>query len=227
MAIYLFLKLNMKKFLFGHFSESNSVFISEVKTEVKEVGFWKNLGTILCLALSYFDDFEVIYNINYNWIYYFDPKVPYSNMILYNINDIEKHILIVIGGIIKKVPDIQNIIPIIELLLRDDVCFTALSHLISSFENHYCCLICELGRSSVIMHESHEPYIWERAYYIPKMETGIIQACKCVESILGEPPNRNKQSRLVEHKNKWKDLLDIDADDIYKKAVFRFLLLFI
>jgi hypothetical protein len=211
-----------KIFIWTHSKNAYSVLISEVKTEVKNKRFWKNVGTILYLAMSYFDAFEGTDEeriINYNWIYYFDPNLSLDDMVLYNINTMDQKFLM--SGIVKKATEIENMSQIIELLLRDDVCFTALSQMVSSFQSHYCCLICELGLSPVMMHNSHEPSIWEHGYLIPKMETGIVQACKCVESILGEPPNRHKRSRLIEHKKKWKDLLGIDADDTYKKSKSR------
>jgi len=213
-----------KVFIWTHSKDAYSALISEVKTEVKNTRFWKNVGTILYLAMSYFDAFEGTDEeriINYNWIYYFDPNLSFDDMVLYNINTMDQKFLM--SGVIKKATEIENMSQIIELLLRDDVCFTALSQMVSSFQSHYCCLICELGLSPVMKHKSHEPSIWEHGYFIPKMETGIVQACKCVESILGEPPNRYKQSRLIEHKKKWKDLLGIDADDIYKKSGMSYL----
>ena len=117
-----------------------------------------------------------------------------------------------------KATDIADLAPFIELMNRDDRCFTAVSLLLSSFRIHYCCLICELGLSPYKKHESHEPELWEQADYITSMESAIVQACRCVESILGEPPNKNKYSRILAHKKKWISSVGINQDDIYEKS---------
>ena len=122
------------------------------------------------------------------------------------------------NGVIIKATRIEAMAPLIELLLRDDLCYTALNQMLSSFQLHYCCLICELGLSPIMKHPSHEPELWEHSYFISKMEASIIQACRCVESILGEPPNRAKKSSLLRHKERWKEFLEINPDDIFDKA---------
>ena len=122
------------------------------------------------------------------------------------------------NGIIKKATDIANLAPEIELMIRDDKAYTALMLLSNSFILHYICLNCELSSYPYHDHLSEEPEIWEHAAIIPNMETAIVQACRSVEGILGEPPNSKKQSAVIKHKNKWKELIDIDPDDTFEKA---------
>lgn len=45
-----------------------------------------------------------------------------------------------------------------------------------------------------------------------------MQACRSVEGILGEPPNSSKQSAVLRHKAKWRQLTGIDPEDTYEKA---------
>ncbi|WP_133626877.1 hypothetical protein [Fonticella tunisiensis] len=107
--------------------------------EVKKKKFWKNIGTILYLVMSYLDAFEGTDEdriIDYNWIYYFDPNLSFDDMVLYNINSMDQKFLM--SGVIKKATEIEEMSQTIELLLRDDVSFTALSQMVSSFQSHYC-----------------------------------------------------------------------------------------
>ncbi|WP_236914172.1 hypothetical protein [Clostridium sp. Cult2] len=50
------------------------------------------------------------------------------------------------------------------------------------------------------------------------MESAIVQACRCAESILGEPPNNKKFSRILAHKQKWIDTIGINPDEIFERA---------
>jgi hypothetical protein len=220
---YLFQTEYEKIFVWTHTKNSYSSLVSEVNEKVKSLTYWKTLGHILHLSLHYYNDFEITndYEIKYNWIYYFDPNTSLEKIELLDQSMFVKFDLK--SGVIKKATQIEALAPLIELLLRDDLSYTSLSQLVSSFQLHYCCLICELGLSSVMEHESHEPELWERSYLIPKMEAAIIQACRCVESILGEPPNRNKQRGLMKHKERWKERLQINADDIFEKAGMTYL----
>ncbi len=205
-------------FIWTHTKDAYSALVSEVDSSVKELPFWKTIGHILHLAQYYYDAFEITSDteVNYNWVYYFDPEKSFDTMELLENSIFDKMHLI--NGVIKKAIDVEAMAPLIELLSRDDLCYTALDQLLSSFQLHYCCLICELGLSPVMKHLSHEPQIWEHSYFITKMEAAIIQACRCVESILGEPPNRNKENSILRHKERWKERLQISADDIFEKT---------
>lgn len=196
----------------------NSRVVSKVKEAVKDLPFWKTVGHIIHLAQYYYDGFEISSDIeiNYNWMYYFNPNDNFDDVKFYEDSDVLR--MDMETASILKATKIEGLAPLIELLLRDDTCYTAVSQMLSSFELHYCCLICELGLSPVMKHESHEPDVWQHGYFISKMEAGIVQACRCVESILGEPPNKSKKNAVMKHKEKWKNLLDIKPDDMYDKA---------
>ena len=75
-----------------------------------------------------------------------------------------------------------------------------------------------LGLSLTKEHPSHEPELWEQADFITNMESAIVQACRCVESILGEPPNQNKLNRVITQKSRWNELTGIDPDSIYQRT---------
>ena len=127
------------------------------------------------------------------------------------------------SGIVIKATDIGKLAPEIELMLRDDKAYTALSMLCNSFLQHYICLTCELSSHPYHDHLSEEPEIWEHASIIPNMETAIVQACRSVEGILGEPPNSKKQTAVFKHKEKWIELTGINPDSIFEKAGISYL----
>ena len=207
-----------KIYLWTYKKNQYSGLISKVTPSIKEQPFWKNIGYILQLAFAFYKSFEYS-NIeqDYKWIYYFDPvSTSIDECVFYNLGNLEQ--FSISHGQIVKATDISSIANIIELLIRDDKAFTALSLLNSSFNMSYCCLICELSKNPWHNHLTDEPEIWEQADILPKIESATVQACRCVESILGEPPKRDKQSRVFNFKMKFKNLLGINADDLFIKS---------
>ena len=79
-------------------------------------------------------------------------------------------------------------------------------------------MICELSSYPYHDHLAEEPEIWEHAAIIPNMEVAVVQACRSVEGILGEPPNSQKQGAVMKHKKRWEELTGINPDSIFEKA---------
>lgn len=147
-------------------------------------------------------------------MYEFSPSIKLEEITFFN--TYSNNLLFISSGRQIKATDLANLAPVIDLINNDDRCFTALSLLVSSFQLHYCCLICELGLYPYKKHESHEPEMWEQTDLIPRMESAIIQACRCAESILGEPPSLKKRSKIFQHKQRWIDLVGINADEQFE-----------
>ena len=103
-------------------------------------------------------------------------------------------------------------------MIRDDKAYTAMMMLSNSFIQHYICLICELSSYPYHDHLAEEPEIWEHAAIIPNMEVAVVQACRSVEGILGEPPNSKKQGAVMKHKKRWEELTGTNPDSIFEKA---------
>ena len=183
-----------KIYIWTYRKDTNSGLISEVSPLIKEKPFWKNVGTVLQLAYTFWISFEhpASYDeIDYKWIYCFNPtSTSIDDAVFYNLDVFERHNIS--NGRILKATDISSMAHIIELLLRDDKAFTSLSLLNSSFNLNYCCLTCELSEHPWHDHLTDEPQIWEQAIFLPQMEAATVQACRCAEGILGEPPNRSK-----------------------------------
>lgn len=207
-----------KIFVWTHDENKYSSIVIEVNSTVKEMPFWKNIANIIWMSLQYAKSFEGItsYEYDYKWIYYFDSNKNLSNQIFEKLTMFEEANLTC--GNVFKATDIAELSPEIELLLRDDKAYTALMMLCNSFLQHYICLICELSSNPYHDHLSEKPEIWEHASIIPNMEAAIVQACRSVEGILGEPPNSKKQAAVLRHKGKWMELTDIDPDSIFEKA---------
>lgn len=215
----LFENKNEKIFLwtYKNSNDSDTLLVSKVEPEIKAKPFWKTVGSLINLSMAYTDSFEDVSfesQLKYYWIYYFSEHTPISDLVFYNpdppwYSPMQK---------IIKLTKLFHIAPIIELLDRDDRAYTAVSLLLSSFQIHYSCLICEVGLSPAKKHESHEPELWEQAECITGMESAIVQACRCAESILGELPNKNKQNRILSHKQQWIKLVGIDPDSKYDRA---------
>lgn len=154
--------------------------------------------------------------LEYRWVYYFDQNKKLFEQVFYNTDQFDQiHLK---SGRVIKATDIAILAPEIDLMLRDDKAYTSLMMLCNSFLQHYICLICELSKHPYHDHLSEEPEIWEHASIIPNMEAAIVQACRSVEGILGEPPNSTKQTAVLKHKEKWKLLTGIDPDSTFEKA---------
>ncbi len=203
-------------FVWTHTKDSYTALVSKVSNDVKDKNFWKNIGTVIQLAYSFSRDFEHTMDMEYKWCYYFDSNKTMSEQKFYDSGDLDRNCLL--NGTILKLTDIYIISQFIELLLRDDKVYTAMSHFYASMKTHYCCLICELDRYSYKKHQSHEPEFWEQANVISDYEAAIVQACRCVEALIGKPPKKENRNRLLEHKQRWINQIGINPDDMFTKG---------
>lgn len=212
---------NEELFIWTHTENKSSVLISSVSLCVKEEKFWKNIGNVIQLCYSYYRDFEHTMELEYKWCYYFDSKAELEDTVIYDCSDLDRYSIH--DGTELKLTEFILQSRLIELLLRDDKIYTALSTMYASMETHYCCLVCELDRFPYKKHPSHEPELWEQASMISKYEIAIVQACRCVEALIGKPTNQSNRSRLLQHKQKWKDVLGINPDDVFHKGEMTYL----
>jgi len=194
----------------------NSSILSEVDTSIKNMGFWTNAGHVFKLAHAYESWFEhIIEGYNYHWIYYFDPALRVEDSEFLNDNHVFAGTF---NGSVKKATFFQSVAPLVDLMVFDEKFFTATSLMVQSMEFHLCCFWCEFQTGGYIMHPSHEPLYWEQASVLPLMESAIVQACRCVEGILGKP-GRNRERM----KQRWWDVLGTDPNDPFFKTDTTFL----
>lgn len=180
-----------------------SLIISEVSEEVLSLPLWRNLGVVLKYVDALACSFESIQNTEYGWIYRFDDQKKWEEQEfmdeLYNIN-----------GTVKRLEFFREQAPLIDLLISNDVFFYAVQNLIASVEDHSFCLICAQEKEEDRWHPNHEPYIWEYAQLMPKLENAIVNATKAVEGILGQQGS-NADKAL----KRWNANLNLDPRSIF------------
>ena len=197
---------------------ADSVLVSAVDLSISREPFWKTAGRLICLASSFIEAFETLgVHTDYKWMYYFDfDRSVFDEICFYDVNEFDKKRLP--QGREFKATSIANMASLIELFDRDDRAYNAVSLVSSAFEIHSCCLICELSSNPIHDHLAEEPKLWNQADILQNLEISIVQSCRAVECILGQPPDRQKQSSVLRHKRKWLELTGINPDDLYEKA---------
>lgn len=205
-------------YIWTYEKNQNSALLSNTNIAVKETPFWKTASRLIQLSLFFVEAFVSIEDpIDYKWMYYFDfDKSTIDNIVFYGLSEIESRFMS--NGRVLKLTQIAELAPVIELLERDDVAYNAISLIVSAFSSHQICLICELSKAPWHDHLSEEPKIWNQANMLQSLEMAIVQSCRAVESILGEPPNKKKELKVIRHKQKWLDKIGINPDDIFEKA---------
>lgn len=202
-----------------------SVLVSEVKLSVREESFWKTASYLIWISRYFCRSFEEATADNlpdYKWMYYFDPSSSkIEDIVFRGLSDIEREFLST--GMQIKATEIADLAPILELLIRDDKVYTALSLLFTAFCAHPCCLICEMSKDPWHDHLSEEPKIWNQAELLPILEIAVVQSCRAVEAIIGEPPNQKNTGKVYTHKQHWKKTVGIDPDTIFEKANMSYL----
>lgn len=207
-------------YIWTHEENQNSAIVIDVNKEVKQAQFWKTLCSVIWLAMHYERAFEggliSDWKLEYRWIYDFSQYKPLEKCVFNNLQQFDDAYMT--SGKVIKATNLAALAPEIELMLRDDRAYASLMMLNNSFKQHPICLICELSDHPYHDHLSEEPEIWDHAYVIADMENAIIQACRSVEAILGEPPNTKNQNGVIRHKDRWKELLGINPDDVFVKS---------
>lgn len=225
-----FFKLkNETIYIWTQAQNENSVLLVEVSEDVKKEKYWVTVAKLIDLARSIYTSFEHrigdYEKSTYNWIYEFDPKINIENSTFYGMNIGGPHILDLMAfksGVVLKATDIAEMADVIELLSRDEKAYTATSALQSSFTLHPCCLICETGLVAYHDHIAQEPKIWDHISAIPNMEVAIVQACRTVEAIVGQPPSKTP-TKTYSYKEKWKRTLGFDPDSLFEKGAVSYL----
>lgn len=185
--------------------------------------FFKNFGTLYQLASDFLRSFELVDRDDENeylFIKYFNKKSSLEGQIFYQDDYVDR--FFINNGNEYKLTHLHNCIPLIELLDRDDRAYLGVSLLRESMISHETCLICELGRSTNLHHESHDFKIWEHARMLARMESAIVQATRAIEALIGQPPSSDNQLKVIKKKEKWVEVIGIAPDSIFGKANISF-----
>lgn len=225
-----FFKLkNENIYIWTQAKDENSVLLVEVAEDVKKEKWWITVARLIDLARSLYTSFEHrvgdYKESTYKWIYEFDSKTSIEGSTFYGMHIGGPGFLDLMAfkfGTVLKATDIAEMADVIELLSRDEKAYTATSALQSSFELHPCCLICETGPVAYHDHLAQEPEIWDRVSAIPNMEVAIVQACRTVEALIGQPPSATP-TKTYSYKEKWKRVLGFDPDSLFEKGTVSYL----
>lgn len=122
-----------KMYIWTHTANENSALISDIDLSVKELLIWKTVGSMINLSRAYYRAFESIdfdSRLDYKIIYYFSPSRLFEDLEFANLSSWES---VFLGdGLCVKATEIAELAPMIDLVFRDDRCFTAISLLLSS-----------------------------------------------------------------------------------------------
>jgi hypothetical protein len=189
--------------IWTHSRNAYSCLVSKVTEDVHSQVIWRNAGTLIYLAMGLKSSFEHIQEIDYEWIYDFDPNLHVGDCKFMNLDSFDRF-----SGSINKVRELADLAPLIELLLRDEQFFVATQNLFASFNNHWFCVICALSPMTHQTHPNDEQPIWQFANSIPMMEAAIVQATRSVEAILGKPGKKRERAL-----DRWAAAIPLDPND--------------
>lgn len=204
--------------LWTHASNTNSVLISQTDPAVHHEICWLTAGSKLRLAFSLRSALETIPDVDYDWIYRFDPTNGFEETKFLDRERFDRS-----SGFVHKVLDYAESAPMLELLDRDERFYVGAQNLLASFENHWFCVICALTPEHHRMHEVDELAPWHSADAISKMEAAIVQATRTVEGFLGKPGNREEPRKLQRMLDRWQEVVPIDPNSVYDRLNLSYL----
>ena len=194
------------------------------KPHVMDIGqkpYWKTVAALLQLYIGYaycFETISVPTSFDYIWFSSFDPQKKVTKRQIQQAFTPERSIHFH-SGLCITLEYFLKLVRFMELLDKNDKLYTALSLLYSSFEQHYCCLVCELDLSDRYHeHEAEELPIWQHVAEIPKLELAVIQACRAAEAILGEPPKREDSGKVLKFVDRWNKTVGWDPKEVFEKV---------
>lgn len=191
-----------------------SVLVSEVDPSVKSVT-WKTFKSALRISAALTSSFESLLELEYRWIYRFDPKTSRAEQ---EWLDPDGEPLMLQQGEVRSIRYLHDSATIFELLRRDDRFYTAAQNMLTAVDNHWFCQTCALQSPDRRRHANHEPPIWEFVSAIPRMEVAIVQVTRAVEAILGKPGNREDPKKLARVKARWRSAIALDPDERFDNA---------
>ncbi|MBX2841086.1 MAG: hypothetical protein KTR26_04910 [Flammeovirgaceae bacterium] len=214
-----FFNIGLEKFYCWTPSDAEfSLLVAKVDPIIKKEKLWKTSTSIFEIAFALSSSLEMILEFDYDWIYNFDSSKKINNQ-----KYLKKREETLGYKNIYTHHKFGELASLIDLLNRDDKFFIACQNIIAAMQNHAFCQICALTPEHLKEHSNQEPNIWERVSLIPKMESAIVQATRCVEAILGKPGDRKIPLKLERVKERWRRNVLIDPDEEFKLGEKSFL----
>lgn len=200
--------------LWTHTRDKHAGLVSEVDLAVKGLDVWKSFASGFRGALGLCQALERLQDVDYLWIYRFEPKREREEQEYRNRDDA----LGLGSATILSLRSFGELVPLLDLLQRSDVFFVAAHNLMVASENHGFCQECALRPPEHRVHDDHEPAMWERALVRPKLEAAIVQATRAVEALIGKSGDRKTYIKLDRVKRRWTEAIDLDPEDEFAFA---------
>lgn len=206
----LFRLLDESVYVWTHTADEYSTLVSRVGPEVHTRSVWRTAASCLRMAYQLATALEHDLEVDYAWVYYFDPDKTWKEQEY--LNDTDQYWR---GGTTLSIPRIVEFSPILELLQRDERFFVAGQNLTSSVRHHWFCVHCTVGGGTRPMHPNHEIPAWALASVLPDIEAAIVQATRAVEGFLGKPGSRETPVKLERAKQRWRDTVPLEPDGVF------------
>ena len=185
--------------------------VVEAGEKVKSSDIWKAFSRCFSMAYRFHRRYEHWIDLEYNWIYFFDPSKEAEDQKLLR-PDLAEGIP---HSVILRHRQVPPLLPILELLLRDEKFYVALQDLTASFQVHGFCVYCAFGEPGhERMHLNPEPEPWQVTTAISDFNSAMVEATKCVEGILGQPKSPGKSE--VNLRRRWSESLKLDPDSPFE-----------
>ena len=195
--------------LWTHQDDEHTLLLVEVDQTDIPSNLWRTLASSMAVSVGLSSMQESSPEIEYAWIYRFDPNIPVTEQERLAGDDP----LILTNRSIYRIESWFEQARILEVLLRDEKFFVAAQRLCDSFRSHWFCLECALRPVEHRRHHHPEPDAWSMVSQIPRMENAIVQATRAVEGLLGKPGQNQTRTR-----DRWKRELPLPPDDIFDLA---------
>jgi len=185
-----------------------TVMVSQVSTDVGKSAVWITFLSSLKIAATIEQDYQEVFEEGgYEWMYYFTPTLSQIDQSFGSLpRDRCSPTKILQYG------DLLDYLPTVELLLRDQLYYVASQQLISSIKTNSFCVTCAKYPQHRSTHHNSEPPIWERAEFIPQLDSAMVQAARSIEALIGEPNAMKTAADKHKMKEKWTKVFDLDPE---------------
>ena len=191
-----------------------SVLVSEVDPSVKSVT-WKTFKSALRISAALTSSFESLLELEYRWIYRFDPKTPRAEQ---EWLDPDGEPLILQQGEVHSIRYLHDSAHYFGAV-------TPRRSILHGGSEHADCSGQSLVLPNVRTPSSRPAHAREsRAsdmgirFRDTRMEVAIVQATRAVEAILGKPGNREEPKKLERMKTRWRAAIALDPDERFDLA---------
>ena len=163
---------------------------------------WKTVSSCLGLALFLASNGEAILETCIQWLDRFDPHGVFDDDPFSAPDDCRG-----LATLNEGSRRFSAWLPVVEALVRDDALYLAAMRLRASLEAHWVCLHCVMVGDDPPEHPAPEPENWQLLDWSVRIESGLLQAIRACEGLLGQPNSGGANQRTL---SRWRGAVDID-----------------